>query len=136
MSSFDCLTNLRGDRLRGVRELVYVAADGSSVPTREGVALDFDSHSVTITTTVESSEIRLEKGGFRGESPDHTIHDATNDHVLFPCIGERLLDWWSATNSQGYTDGLMVAFGPALGVMFVAINNEVSILAVSGGQLA
>jgi hypothetical protein len=128
--------DLYGAHLKSVHELLFAPAGEPGPPMREAVALDLGSRSIIVQALTDTSELHVALGTLQLESPDHQIRDASSDTHFRAFVGQSLKNWWVGENDRGYTDLFLVGFGTSQGLLFVAINNVVSVLTVSGEQLA
>jgi hypothetical protein len=136
MRATDLPEDLYGAHLKGVHELLFTPAEEPVPPMREAVALDLGVRSIIIQAATDTSELNVTLGALRAESPDHRLRDASADAHFRAFVGQSLKNWWVAENDRGYTDLFLVGFGTSQGLLFVAINNVVSVLTVSGELLA
>ncbi len=127
---------LRGAVLVEVHELLFDPADEPGPPAREAVALQFGGRALIMRALTDTSELSVCVGALDPETPDYTVRNVSSDHRFAPFVGKPLHTWWFAKNDAGYSDTFIAAFGPSQGLLFVAMNNEVSVLQVSGEQFA
>jgi hypothetical protein len=128
--------DLFGETLVGVRELVFDPDEEGGLPMREAVALDLSTRSLVIEALTDTSEILVRVGDLQAVDPEQRVRDASSDAAFQCFVGSPLRNWWIADNDAGYTDCFIVAFTRVAGLLFVAMNNEISVLAVSGEQFS
>jgi uncharacterized protein DUF6334 len=132
----DLPEDLCGTILMGVRELLFDPQDEPGPPMREAVALDMINRSLILKALTDTSELQIRIGTLKEESSPYRIRNASEDPAFKRFIGKHLRNWWIAQNDGGYTDCFLVAFTPFEGLCFIAMNNEVSVLKISGEQFA
>jgi hypothetical protein len=128
-----------GQALRSVSALVFDVPNEEGPASHEAFCLHFDSCVMTIRALTDTSELRIDTTNLDiPNDPEfagcYAIADVSHHQSFRPLIGKLIRNWWSLTNDAGYNDGFMVAFSPNCAVCFIAMNNEVSILHVSGEQ--
>jgi hypothetical protein len=136
MRATDLPEDLYGAALEGVRELLFAPSGESALPMREAVALDLGGRTLIIHALTDTSELSVAFGALKAESADYRLRNASSDSHFAPFIGQLVRNWWVAENDRGYTDAFLVGFGASRGLLFVAINNVVSVLTTSGELLA
>lgn len=125
-----------GSCLQSVSELLFVDQDEPVPPMREAVTLNFGSRTILIQALTDTSELQISIGQLAVVEPDHVIRDASHDDHFRPFLGLPLRNWWIAENDRGYSDAFITAFAVTRGLCFVAMNNIVSVLTVSGEQFS
>ncbi len=128
-----------GQTLRAVSALELDIPGDGGPPMREAICLHFDSLAITFQALTDTSELCVNINALSiPDDPEladfYSVVDISNHELFPPIIGNAMRNWWLLTNDGGYHDGYMVAFYPHEAVCFIAMNNEVSILRVSGEQ--
>ena len=137
MRATDLPEDLYGAVLEGVRELLFAPSGEAALPMREAVALDLGGgRTLIVEALTDTSEISVAFGALKAESADYRLRNASSDSHFAPFIGQPVGNWWVAENDRGYSDAFLVGFGDSRGLLFVAINNVVSVLTTSGELLA
>lgn len=142
MTNFTQITlpdEIFGQSLRAVSALTFNLPNEEGPASHEAICLHFDTQVVTIRALTDTSELcvdatRLEMPADREFADCYTIGDISHHQSCQPLIGKPIRNWWSLTNDAGYNDGFMIAFSPNFAVCFIAMNDQVSILYVSGEQ--
>jgi hypothetical protein len=132
---------LLGQPLAAVRVLMVDYSDEPGRPCREAISLDFSSGSIVMEAITETSELDVRTGAFVWDDDaesgvQYAVVDVTDQPPFLRFRGRLLRNWWAMRNERGYDDGLTVAFEANAGLCFVAMNNEVSVLTVSGEQMS
>ena len=128
-----------GQALRSVSALVFDVPNENGPVNREAICLHFDYRMLTIRALADTSELcvdtaRLEIPAGLDFAGCYTLEDISHDPSFQPLIGKPIRNWWSMTNAAGYNDGFTIAFSPNRAVCFIAMNNALSILHISGEQ--
>lgn len=128
-----------GQALRSVSALVFDVPNEKGSASNEAICLHFGSRVITIRALTDSSELCVDTTHL--EMPIdpqfggcYAIADISHHQLFQPLVGKPIRNWWTLINDAGYNDGFMVAFSPNGAVCFIAMNNEISILYVSGEQ--
>lgn len=130
-----------GQALHSVSALVFDVPNEEGSAIHEAICLHLDSQVITIRALTDTSELCIDTTNLDipidPEFADcYAIADISHDQSIRPLIGKSIYNWWRLTNDAGYSDGFMVAFSRNSAVCFIAMNNVVSILHVSGEQCA
>lgn len=125
--------DLIGCRLSAIKELVW---DNPGHPNRTAIGFCFDERMLVIQALTDSSELVVSFGLFASEDPELYVRDASGDAQFRDLIGKPVRNWWFAQNGQGYDDAFMLALDTCAGLCLVAMNDQVSVLRVSGEQWA
>ena len=128
-----------GQALRSVSALIFDVPGEDDPASREAICLHFDSCVITLRALTDTSELSVRDTALAmPDDPEfngcYSIADISGDHVFRHLTGKTLRNWWSLTNDAGYQDGFMVSFSSRDAVCIVAMNNQISILTISGEQ--
>ena len=126
---------LLGQTLTSAQFLLFDAADDVGAPTREAVELEIGRLTLLVRALTDTSELALSVESLvQPFEAEYQIVDACGHEQIAPFVGKELRNCWKLTNDRGYCDGLMLAFSAHQGLLLIAMNNEVSLLTVTGEQ--
>jgi len=131
--------DLVGQSLTSATGLLFEPPEGPGPPAREAVSLRFGLRLLTLRALTDTSGLSVELDGLLiPADPEfancYRIEEVTERPPLNAYLGQPVYNCWFLTNELGFSDGFMISFAPQYAVLFMAMNNEVSILHVSGEQ--
>jgi hypothetical protein len=136
MPRFDLPGNLRGQTLRHVVELSSLTSEDTSRFVREAVVLILSSSAVSVCALSETSTLAVVLGDISSEPTWKTSRRLAGSDPIERSIGRQLHTWWTGLNDVDQPDFFALAFSATDGVGFVAMNNEVALISLSGEQFA
>jgi hypothetical protein len=127
--------------LQAVHTLELRCEAEAGPPVRTSYAFRIGATCLRVESLNDTSEIRVGVGTLVAplcQEPGwtHRTLDVSEESRFTRLIGRQLAESWLLTNSRGYQDGLMMAFGPMDGLCLVVINDHISVSLVTGERIA
>jgi hypothetical protein len=101
------LDEVAGERLLGVRHLLYLPADGPR--WLSSVELSFERSTMTVAVDGNTDTLFLRSGALE-PAEDELIADAKRRSPWAHCMGKILRFAWVCVNQSGYIDAIQLGF--------------------------